>query len=495
MKGILAVILICAAVIAVLIGTLLLPNGWRQDSPLYPIIKLGSVECPMDYTDRIAVFPRPDLPFQKNITYWKPEIHYQTERDSKLFINGRYITNGTRISISPDIKSISMKFQSGKVTENWTLFFTTLPVIEIRADVIEWHKNFMGMMRIFTPGIQKTPEFIAVKQKMRGTSDRDPKRPMTISLFRRSDALLGMRDDDKWVLDALWADPSYIRNRLMFDLFRSMQGNNKSIENYAPDGRMVEFFLNHRYVGIFFLMEKIDRKLAGLEQNGLIYKSTDRYMCDFRSSGIVRPDMPPEAGFVIKYPKLHTEVDFEPLQDLVRFVARADQKEFDNKISVYFDMDNLIDHTLLLWAGAARDNLTHNYSLVKNPNGPFHILPWDNEVSFGCNNNKKRLPPKHHLEKKANRLQLLLLNSPRYRPLIVKRWKELRKGLFSTDSILKRIDKYYQQLIVSGAAKRDRKRWKPEYVPIEDEFKFLRSFIIKRMEFLDNQFLSTISDS
>lgn len=491
MKSIIAVISICAAVIAVLIGTLLLPNGWRQNSPLYPIIRLDSVECPMDYTELTIVFPRPSFPDNKSTTCWKPEIHYKTERDSKLFINEVHITNGASLSITPDTKSISMKFQSGKVTENWKLVFTTLPMIEIRADVIEWHKNYMGMMRIYTPGVKKTPEFIAVKQKIRSTSNRDPKRPMGITLFRRSIALLGMRDDDNWILDALWTDPSFIRNRLMFDIYKSIPKKYQGIGDSVPDGRMVELLLNNRYCGLFFLMERMDRKLTRLEKHGLIYKSTDRSICDFRSSGKIRPDMPPEAGFFIKYPKLHTEADFKPLQDLISFVARTDQKEFDNKIGKYFNMDNLIDHTLFVWAGAARDNLSHNYYLAKNPKGLFNILPWDNEVSFGCSDRHKRLPPKLRLENKANRLQLLLLNSPHYKKKIKSRWMELRNSTFSTDSILSRIDIYYQKLMESGAAQRDRDRWswKQTYPPIEDEFEFLKNFVIKRMEFLDNQFL------
>lgn len=343
-------------------------------------------------------------------------------------------------------------------------------------------------MRIYTPNIKKTPEFIAVKQKMRGTSNRDPKRPMTISLFRRSDPLLGMRNDNKWVLDATWSDPSYIRNRLMFDLFRTMQQNNHNMKHSAPQGRMVEVFLNLRYHGIFFLMEKVDRKLAGLETTGLIYKSTDRTKCDFRSSGELRPKMPSEDGYLIKYPKPYTDSDFEPLRKLIRFVARTDQDKFDKKIDHYFDMNNLIDHTLLVWAGAARDNLNHNYYLIKKPKGLFYILPWDNEVSFGCNNEKKRLPIIHRLEKKANRLQLLLLNSPLYKPMIQKRWKELRSDIFSVKSLLKRIDDYYRQLTDSGAAKRDRERWKPDYPSIDDEFKFMRRYVTERMKFLDNQF-------
>jgi len=479
-------------VILLLTGTLILPDGWRQNAPLLPSFKIDNIDCPVDFTDHLCVIPRQVESLRKNTENWAPIIQYKAKRNAKLYVNGQYVKNSDQLIVRPGIKSLPVELRSGNYEERWTLYFTTLPVIDIIADVIEPHVNHMGMMRLIVPGFKSSPEYLAIKQKIRGRSAlRDPKRPLRISLFRQSRPLLGMRNDDDWILDALWTDPSYIRNRLVFDLFRSMQGQNKTIGNASPDGRLVELFLNNRYYGLFVLMEMFDRKLLNLEHNGVIYKAINSSFCDFNSSGPTRPEMQPETGFFIKHPKPYTDADFDPLRNLIGFIANSNQDAFDKKIGGLMDINNLIDHTLLIWAAGSRDNLTHNFYMAKNPSTPIFMLPWDNEISFGCNNEEKRLDPKHRLSDKANRLQQLLLKSPRFRTKISKRWKELRKGLFSSESLVNRIIFYKRQLIDSGAADRDRQRWERENIgSIDNEFDFMKQFIEERMIFLDNMFLN-----
>lgn len=489
MKGPVTALVLCALLIAVLVSTVYIPGGWRQNAPLRPELRLDDIDCPMDYTDHISVLPKPVWNHPPNGKTWNPKIHYKTSRNASLLIDGRIVKNGQRITIAPDTRVLKMDIQSGSFTENWRLYFTTLPVIQIHADIIEPHKNHMGMMRLLEPGQNESPEYIAIKQKIRGHSAlRDPKRPIGITLFKRSMSFLGMRDDDDWILDALWTDPSFIRNRLVFDLYRAIPKNYETIGTRVPDGRMVEVFQNHRYFGLFFLMEKVDRKLLRLEPDGYIYKPGNRALCDFRSSGKKRPDQRPEAGFSIRHPKPSNDSDFEDLRKLVRFISRGDQTDFDAGIMDLVNIDNLIDHTLLVWAGASRDNLSHNYYLTKNRKGLFYILPWDNEVSFGCSNEEKRLAPDFNLIAKANRMQLMLLNSEKFRSRLKNRWKDLRQDVFSVESIHHMVDVHFQNLIESGAARRDRDRWNQNYPPIDEEFKFLKSFIAERMAFLDHFF-------
>lgn len=63
-------------------------------------------------------------------------------------------------------------------------------------------------------------------------------------------SLLGMPEENDWVLLANYNDKSLVRNALAFQLFRKMG-------HYAPRTQTVEVILNNEYIGIYTLTEKI----------------------------------------------------------------------------------------------------------------------------------------------------------------------------------------------------------------------------------------------
>lgn len=64
--------------------------------------------------------------------------------------------------------------------------------------------------------------------------------------------LLGMPEEEDWILYAPYSDKSLIRNSLIFSLAAQFGV-------YTPRTRQVELFLNNRYQGVYVLMEKIKR--------------------------------------------------------------------------------------------------------------------------------------------------------------------------------------------------------------------------------------------
>jgi hypothetical protein len=63
-------------------------------------------------------------------------------------------------------------------------------------------------------------------------------------------SLLGMPEENDWILLANYNDKTLIRNALSFEIFRKMA-------HYSPQVKMVEVIINNEYQGIFFLAEKI----------------------------------------------------------------------------------------------------------------------------------------------------------------------------------------------------------------------------------------------
>ena len=64
--------------------------------------------------------------------------------------------------------------------------------------------------------------------------------------------LLGMPEENDWVLYAPWQDKTMIRNVLIYQLSNQMG-------RYASKTRFVELYLNNEYQGVYVLMEKIKR--------------------------------------------------------------------------------------------------------------------------------------------------------------------------------------------------------------------------------------------
>ena len=65
-------------------------------------------------------------------------------------------------------------------------------------------------------------------------------------------SLLGMPEENDWVLYAPWQDKSMIRNILAYQL-------SNDIGRYAPKTKFIELYLNGNYEGVYVLMEKIKR--------------------------------------------------------------------------------------------------------------------------------------------------------------------------------------------------------------------------------------------
>ena len=63
-------------------------------------------------------------------------------------------------------------------------------------------------------------------------------------------SLLGMPEENDWILLANYNDKTFMRNMLAFELFRKMG-------HYAPRTRMVEVIVNNIYQGVYILTEKI----------------------------------------------------------------------------------------------------------------------------------------------------------------------------------------------------------------------------------------------
>src|SRR5262245_479225 len=90
------------------------------------------------------------------------------------------------------------------------------------------------------------------------SSQMFPKKSYAVEL-QRDAALLGMPEDDDWVLYAPYNDKTLMRNVVAYGTARAMG-------SYAARTRFVELHLNGRYHGVYVLMERLelgDDRVAG----------------------------------------------------------------------------------------------------------------------------------------------------------------------------------------------------------------------------------------
>ncbi len=78
-------------------------------------------------------------------------------------------------------------------------------------------------------------------------------------------SLLGMPEENDWILLANYNDKTFMRNTLAFELFRKMG-------HYAPRARMVEVIVNNIYQGVYILTEKIKQDKGRVDISKLATK-------------------------------------------------------------------------------------------------------------------------------------------------------------------------------------------------------------------------------
>lgn len=172
-------------------------------------------------------------------------------------------------------------------------------------------------------------------------------------------SLLGMPQENDWILLANYNDKTFMRNSLTFDLFRKM-------DHYAPRTHHCEVLVNGNYQGIYVFTEKIKRdknrvNIATLnpEENsgddltgGYIIKVDYYNASDSWRSGFDPGGQPGDkVHFVYEYPKADeiTQIQKNYIQNFIReFETVIYSAGYSHeKISKFIDIPSFIDYFIL----------------------------------------------------------------------------------------------------------------------------------------------------
>ncbi len=319
--------------------------------------------------------------------------------------------------------------------------------------------------------------------------------------------LLGIRSDDDWILNSLYADNSRIRDKLAMDLWQEVGAfNNPYGQNFGVNGEYVEVFINEGYAGIYLLTHPVDRKQLGMDSVSSqiaagkdivesIYKK--KYTASWQAADFAGelpdPNMPDyRGGFYLKGDTiLQNEQEWEPLRELATCIESEDAV-FKAQIGRLADVSNILDNWLFFQAIAGFDNENKNVYYVtrqKDMGSYGYFIPWDMNISFGAVYAENQ----YYCEETMSEtdtvvafqpgMRLVELDAADSREIVKEKWMTWRTDVFSTESIMNKMDALASLLAESGAMEREMQRW-PEG-NADPDIRFMKEFTQKRLEFMD----------
>ena len=424
-----------------------------------------------------------------------------------------------RLSIQSDIITVnnlnnetvipvSLKDSTGQNIDA-KLQFTFLPIVLLSGDFT--YNYQAGTLLLSCPDSLKT-DTLAAKIKWRGGSTNEPgkhKRNYTVKLTNDT-TLLGMRNDNKWILDAGQADVFRLRNRVAMDLWNDMArkpyyADRKPNARNGVSGKVVELFLNDEYRGIYNFSENLDRKQMKLKKvengtiHGCLYKVKQFGYGNMNDTVDIYDNHSEMWEYIeVKYPDLsdNDTTDWSPLYNAINFVVMSSDEEFANHVADYFDMPIVTDISVFISVVNGLDNRGKNIMWAvydKQEDKKLTPAPWDLDCTVGQEWVTEDIRgPEILFDWEIGLTNRLIKNNVlNFNDSLNYRYKQLREELFTPDSLFARYHHYYDMLKRSGAAQREETRWsgdsdvRGETIDFDKEINYIRKWIDVHIEWLD----------
>jgi hypothetical protein len=330
-------------------------------------------------------------------------------------------------------------------------------------------------------------------------------------------SLLGMPEENDWVLYAPYTDKSMIRDVLTYTL-------DASLGHWSPRCRYVELFLNGSYEGVYVLMEKIKRNKNRVDIAKLLI--TDNSGEDLTGGYIIKIDKTTGGGgegwssdfnnvvgrtfFQYDYPKAKeiTTSQRSYIQGYIRnmeYALNAENFTFAGNYHEFLNDSSFIDFMIINELAKNVDGYRLSSYLYKGKNDRVNCGPiWDFNLTYG-NADYYNGWLTYGFQYNANLYTDYwqnpfwwdkLMKDSEYVKKLKKRWSLLRKNELSNQRITFVIDSLTN--LISEARVRNYQRWTgiigfkiwPNYYvgnSYSEEISWMKSWVSNRSTWLDQQ--------
>ncbi|MCB0806966.1 MAG: CotH kinase family protein [Bacteroidales bacterium] len=345
-------------------------------------------------------------------------------------------------------------------------------------------------------------------------------------------SLLGMPEENDWILYAPFSDKSMLRNFISFYM-------GSKLDPYCSRMAYCEVFVNNNYRGVYILMEKIKKddnrvSIATLKPEDISGDElTGGYICrvDKIDPGFVmgydgwtsspNPPYPNAKEIIFQYYYPEPE-DLMPEQKnyIQNYIANAENALISSFFSnpdagynKYFNTGSFIDHMILREIAKEVDSYRYSTYLYKEKESDggklFAGPPWDFNLGYanidywdpGVDYTGWIYPVVEPFDYGIMYWWKRLMEDPFFNDLFFTRWQELRQDQLSDENLLNAIDSITGYF--TAARERNYQRWPilGQYVwpnfnwqgnDYDDEVEFFTSWLFNRLNWMDNNITGNI---
>lgn len=332
-------------------------------------------------------------------------------------------------------------------------------------------------------------------------------------------SLLGLPQENDYVLYGPFGDKSLIRNAITYRLY-------ESFGHYAPRTRFIELIINGDYLGLYLLTEKIKRDrnrvdmatlnpqdTLGDELTGGYLMRVDKTTNMDPSEYWTSPVQPPVPGYAPvtyqffdpEYEELNEKQRQYMRNHLILFERALSSEHFTDPVRgyrAYLDIPSMTD--LMILNEVVKDvdgfRLSHYFYKQKDSDGGLLVNgpPWDYNLTFG---NSDYTEDVHRTYNWTYTLTNTIywwaraMEDPWFRNQLYCRWDELRADRLSGSVLTRMVDSL--TFAMGDAIQRNFERWPilgtyqwpNSYVgqTYADEEDYLRNWINNRLSWIDGQ--------
>lgn len=392
---------------------------------------------------------------------------------------------------------------------------TTLPIMNISCETDIDIQNVPMSVTLFDNRQGATQKVTTSKGTIHirgGSTQIYPKKAYKLSLTQDSlgdntrnnkVSLLGMRQDDDWILYPAYNDQEKIRNVFSSNLWKytCAKDNSLGIDN-GMEYKYIELFINGEYWGLYALGYPIDElqlEVDGKQQEHLYKKRT------WESEVFITS----EADTVVTgYVTTESEKDdWAPLKQYYTLLYT----NWRNSESMYcgIDINNAIDMYLFVNLIQGLDHvgalgvtsIKNMYLSIKYIDNREVMLytPWDMDITWGnkwTGDMETNLTEPYGIETDVNtvmehgNLYALIQNKDKeiWNRILSKYW-QLRGGLWSEEYINTMLAEYEADIYYSGAYLREMERWPDgSYSNEEQGLEIFRAYVMDRLQKTDEYY-------